>query len=365
MSDHIPFEIQSEIMKKLPVKSLLRFRSISKSCKSLIESSDFITHYSSQQQHLLVSYKDLVNNEQQHLSIVDDDSFPTQRVSVTLPPLVDDIHVNVIKIGSSHGLLCFFAKAQAVIWNPSIRKAVTVVMPPGITYATVQGFGFCRGTTDPKIVKIDNRNWWRDPASPVSTNPWKVEVFTLSTKSWRSPYSSILPRSNSIYIHGNQVDIDGCLYWLGNDSVTGAGTCCHSIVSFDMTSEEFGEVNLPESVTPCVWLTLYKLKESVAVIEEGLKGDQVVYHVWMMEDGVLKSFKKLLTISNHLLDVFIVDVRGFRRTGEPLVELEPYLGAVRGLAAYEPYSKSIRNVGIIGRKSSYYVCSYMETLLLL
>ncbi|MFS8002268.1 putative F-box domain-containing protein [Helianthus anomalus] len=221
MSDHIPFEIQSEIMKKLPVKSLLRFRSISKSCKSLIESSDFITHYSSQQQHLLVSYKDLVNNEQQHLSIVDDDSFPTQRVSVTLPPLFDDIDAN------------------AVIWNPSIRKAVTVVMPPVITYATVQGFGFCRGTTDPKIVKIDNRNWWRDPTSPVTTNPWKVEVFTLSTKSWRSLYSSILPRSNSIYIHGNQVVIDGCFYWLGNDSVTGAGTCCHSIVSFDMTSEEF------------------------------------------------------------------------------------------------------------------------------
>ncbi|MFS8015869.1 putative F-box domain-containing protein [Helianthus anomalus] len=49
MSDHIPFEIQEEIMNMLPVKSLLRFRSVCKAWSSLIESSDFITHYRSQQ----------------------------------------------------------------------------------------------------------------------------------------------------------------------------------------------------------------------------------------------------------------------------------------------------------------------------
>ncbi|MFS8015260.1 putative F-box domain-containing protein [Helianthus anomalus] len=45
MSDHIPFEIQSEIMNRLPVQSLLRFRLVCKSWRSLIESSDFIAHY--------------------------------------------------------------------------------------------------------------------------------------------------------------------------------------------------------------------------------------------------------------------------------------------------------------------------------
>ncbi|KAJ0818201.1 putative F-box domain-containing protein [Helianthus annuus] len=45
MSDNVPFEIQEEIIKRLPVKSLIRFRSVSKSWKSLIDSSNFITHY--------------------------------------------------------------------------------------------------------------------------------------------------------------------------------------------------------------------------------------------------------------------------------------------------------------------------------
>uniref|UniRef100_A0A251U1I1 Putative F-box domain-containing protein n=1 Tax=Helianthus annuus TaxID=4232 RepID=A0A251U1I1_HELAN len=54
MSDNIPFELQSEIMKRLPAESLIRFRSVCKSWKSLIHSSDFIAGYRGQQ-HLIVS----------------------------------------------------------------------------------------------------------------------------------------------------------------------------------------------------------------------------------------------------------------------------------------------------------------------
>ncbi|GKB61169.1 ribonuclease H-like domain-containing protein [Tanacetum coccineum] len=42
MSDNIPFDIQTEIIKRAPVKSVIRFRTVSKSWKSLIDSSEFI-----------------------------------------------------------------------------------------------------------------------------------------------------------------------------------------------------------------------------------------------------------------------------------------------------------------------------------
>ncbi|GKC69449.1 F-box domain containing protein [Tanacetum coccineum] len=45
MSDNIPFEIQVEIMNRLPVKSLLHFHSVSKSWKCMIDSSSFIFTY--------------------------------------------------------------------------------------------------------------------------------------------------------------------------------------------------------------------------------------------------------------------------------------------------------------------------------
>ncbi|KAJ0587214.1 putative F-box domain-containing protein [Helianthus annuus] len=109
MSNNIPLEIQTEIMKRLPVKSLLRFRSVSKSCKSLIDSSDFIKHYIGQQQHLLVRCYDCVAHfEKQPMSIVDDDSLPTQTASVTLPSLVE--YPNLI--GTSHGLFCFYGPSS-------------------------------------------------------------------------------------------------------------------------------------------------------------------------------------------------------------------------------------------------------------
>ncbi|CAH1447909.1 unnamed protein product [Lactuca virosa] len=63
MSKHeIPFHIQEEIMKRLPVKSLIQFRCVSKEWKSLIESSEFIAAHSlwchTHPQHLLVLYED-------------------------------------------------------------------------------------------------------------------------------------------------------------------------------------------------------------------------------------------------------------------------------------------------------------------
>ncbi|KAJ0693691.1 putative F-box domain-containing protein [Helianthus annuus] len=286
MSDNIPFEIQTEIMKRLPVKSLLRFRSISKSCKSLIDSSDFIKHYIGKQQHLLVRCYDCVAHfEKQSMSIVDDDSLPTQTASVTLPSLVE--YPNLI--GTSHGLFCFYGPSsrRAVIFNPCIRTTLAFAVP--------------------------------------------------------------------------RVVVDGCLYWLAIDG------CSYLIVSFDLTSEEFREVNLPDSLAQfrgSLALSLYKLRESLAVIKDGVEANKRVYHVWMMHDD---SFIKLYTInSSHSPDVSILRVCGFRKTGQPLIELsEAHPGSTSILAAYDPYSKSITYIRNDGNYSSYTVHSYMETLLLL
>ncbi|KAJ0693577.1 putative F-box domain-containing protein [Helianthus annuus] len=373
MSEHIPLAIQSEIMNRLPVKSLLQFRSICKPWKYLIESSDFIAHYSSQQQHLLVTYLHLDDNRQEYVSFVDDDddSFPQHRVSVTLPPFFKMLKYHVI-IGSSHGLICLWGVyspgVSAVIWNPSIRKAVYAVVPYMTyeeQYRSALGFGVCRKTTDAKIVIITR------PQSSIidmkSVDPWLVEVFTLSTRAWRSPYSGNFPSKSIKYIEFPVV-VDRLAH---RDSITvddGKFTTYRLIISFDMTSEEFGEVNLPDRLAHGHYRTsMYQLRESLVVIESGYEADKRVYHVWMMVDAVPKSFQKLYTMSSHSPDASLINVRGFRKTGQPLIELRAHPGDdIRILAAYEPHSKSISNLGINGRIFVYcYLYSCMETLLLL
>ncbi|MFS8015262.1 putative F-box associated interaction domain-containing protein [Helianthus anomalus] len=190
---------------------------------------------------------------------------------------------------------------------------------------------------------------------------------------WRSPYSTTnLPRKSVSFLK-KLVVVDGCLYWLARHRIAvedGIFTAYGLIVSFDMTSEEFGKVNLLDRLAHAHdyhSLSMYKRKESLVVIEPSKQHSKLVYHVWMMEDGVPKTFQKLFTISCHSPDVSSFGVRGFRKTGEPLIELQGHPGDnARILATYEPYSKSISNLGINGRKGLYYyVYSCMETLLLL
>ncbi|KAF5779542.1 putative F-box domain-containing protein [Helianthus annuus] len=382
MSDNIPFELQQLIINKLPVEPLIRFRSVCKAWKSLIDSPDFILNHikQQQQQHLLVRYQDVLNLELKYVSIADNDddtdTFPKHKVFVTLPQLVVNMGNHYTTVDSSHGLFCLFSKTvfsktdrKAVIWNPSIRKAVDVLLPDMADdeiewYRTVLGFGVCRETKDPKIVqiKIDTDIDMEDAV------PWQVEVFTLSTGVWRSAYSGNVPSKFVRFSTGEQVVVGGVVYWLASglasDRVDGGHGCDNLIVSFDLTSEEVGEVKLPGRLAHThVTLSLFKLRESLVVIEGGLEDYKLVYHVWRMEDGVPKLFEKLFTIGGHSPDGSMVSVRGFRMTGEALVDLRAHPGFVRTLAAYEPYSNSIKNLGISERHISVY--SYTETLLLL
>ncbi|GKC42321.1 retrotransposon protein, putative, ty1-copia subclass [Tanacetum coccineum] len=109
MSHYIPFEIQSEIMKRLPVKSLVQFRSVSKQWKSFIDNPKFIKNYhinhTNPQHHLLVRYK--IDSIRTYTSIIDDkNTFPKQKFPLTAPePLNLLSHAKTL--GSVDGLVCF------------------------------------------------------------------------------------------------------------------------------------------------------------------------------------------------------------------------------------------------------------------
>ncbi|GJR90497.1 F-box domain containing protein [Tanacetum coccineum] len=60
MSDNIPLEIQMEIMQRLPVNSLLQFRTVSNTWKSFIDGRNFLVSYGvrlTQPSRFLVSYE--------------------------------------------------------------------------------------------------------------------------------------------------------------------------------------------------------------------------------------------------------------------------------------------------------------------
>ncbi|KAF5764814.1 putative F-box domain-containing protein [Helianthus annuus] len=398
MSDNIPFEIQLEIMKRLPVKSLIQFRSVSKTWKSLIGSSRFITEYSSQQQHLLVRYSDSVESiihtkspnrslltrlfrrstarvpvplfEHKYVSVVDDDHHQ-HKVSMTHVPVSVKMLIYPRLISISHGLVCLYSPSThvAYLWNISIRKIAAVVVPAsanewGEEYQTALGFGVCRETSDPKIVKIRyvdpllsselmtaHLTGIRIPIDPISS---QVEVFTLSTGAWRSPYGVNLPRNSISFYLRDELVIDGVFYWLATEWIV-----TRLIVSFDMTTEEFIEITLPDGLSNINnQISMSNLRDSLVVYGYDHRVINKDFCVWTMGGGV---FTKLFTITlngNAML-------RGFRKSGEPIIAIPEEGKRGRLAVVYEPYSNHVDNLRIDGLPFSFKVYPYIETLYLL
>ncbi|GJV08452.1 beta-glucosidase 11-like protein isoform X2 [Tanacetum coccineum] len=206
MSDNIPFDIQTEIIKRVyDVKPLLRFRSVSKPWKSLIDGPEFIAGYDSrdyQPHRLLLRYK----NKIKYISFVDEQE---QDFSPNVPLLVKQLYKSTV-IGSSCGLWCLHgydtSKTElVVIWNPSIRKSVGIVVPSVLNNTTQKithfGLGVCPSTYDPTIVGI---SWdfleWEHKAVGV--------FFTLSSNTWKMIPSSNMPRESIRLRLATQVAID-------------------------------------------------------------------------------------------------------------------------------------------------------------
>ncbi|XP_076915673.1 F-box protein At5g18160-like [Bidens hawaiensis] len=329
MSGYITTEIQAEIMKLLPVKSLIRFQSVSKKWKSLIDGSEFITSHSisSGDKPLLLSCEHLVDTWKETYVLIPDATFPHHIIPLTVPVLVNRLQGPRL-LSSSHGLFCFYGintgscNTVAVVCNLSIRKAVGVVVPfkraDGMQYRNHVGFGVCPQTIDPKIV-----NFVKISRPSYETISWQVQVFSLNTRTWRRPLSSNPPPRSTIRFYSIHVYVNGFLYWLADDIITTVtnGMPKYSkpkpvIVSLDMASEEFGEITLPRSLAnrSIRNLCIYKSRESLVVIENNEEAGNRVFNIWMLKDGIPKSFTKLYTVNVSSPKAVVMGFRGEGRT---------------------------------------------------
>ena len=176
MSDYLLEEVVLEILYRLPVISLIRFRCVSKSRNSLITTSAFIDSHLTQSlslpsnsNKLIVSLGNFRTKVEYYEFIHDDnndsDSSFHQFQNVEFPL---SSYFNLI--GSVNGLFCLCEKEQIILWNPCIRKFITL---PKTNSAVINGFGFDARTNDYKVVSIAPKS------RPL------VEVYSLKEGAWR------------------------------------------------------------------------------------------------------------------------------------------------------------------------------------
>ncbi|KAM3268155.1 F-box/kelch-repeat protein like [Capsicum chacoense] len=239
MSQQIPYlptEIIFEILLRLPVKSIIKFKLVSKSFHSLLSSPHFINN------HLIFSRKKLLLLA------------PNQNLSKKTHTLCSTFyeknyvdHVNLdypVKspclftrfMGSCNGLICLSVENMIIIWNPSTRKWKKIAKEPIIMnqdYYFTYGFGYDELNDDYKLVLV-----YSSKIKNVGYN--EVKLYSLRTNSCKRIKGFV-----NGYVYSNSgVLLNNFIHWDTRKHHDFDG-CDSTIVYFDLVAERKGKIDLP------------------------------------------------------------------------------------------------------------------------
>ncbi|GMY33617.1 F-box protein CPR1 [Fagus crenata] len=333
----LPEEVILEILSRLPVKPLLRFRCVSKPWLARIDSQEFI------KLHLKQSLK---TNTNRSLLLIDcylySSDFDSLDRAIELDHPLKTPQCGTEILGSCNGLLCLYNRAEdAVLWNPSTRKykklPVSMMEVPQdvrLLRSVTYGFGYDEKSDDYKVVRLvqffaDDNDLWES----------EVKVYSLKNDSCNRVQDCPYYLYDSV---SSGTLASGALHWLVNPKVISDRT--NLILAFDLAVEEYRLVPPPD---------FYDKNSSMDV--RVLGGCLTIFchryrhrlDVWVMKEyGVKDSWMKLFSVTQpetiSSFD-FVIPVAYSKSGGEVLLGKD-----VKKLVWYDLNKKRVRNVRIQG-----------------
>ncbi|CAI9771097.1 unnamed protein product [Fraxinus pennsylvanica] len=290
----LPSEIITEILSRLPVKSLLKFMCVSKEWLSLISSPEFIKI------HLKIASNDPNFTRHRIMFTISEPRFNLKNCSLRsflYEPSTDAVKIVypgrnprtfVRVVGSCNGLICIaITENDFILWNPSVRKYkklpnVDVVMKPRLCIQ--YGFGFDEANEDYKVVGIFGRY------ENLGRYKTVVKVYSLKNDSWRR----IENFKGGTPIHDMGKFVNGKLHWLASPRTVHTSSRW-DIVSLDVEREIYGTVEQPnygEADFSAVMLGV--LGGCICVL---CNYEKTCADVWVLKDyGVKESWTKVVSI---------------------------------------------------------------------
>ncbi|KAH7835981.1 hypothetical protein Vadar_031670 [Vaccinium darrowii] len=251
-------------------------------------------------------------------------------------------------MGYVKGLFCIFEHDNYFLWNPSIRKSISLPKP-GITenkhgsFEDYLGFGFDSRTNDYKVVRVVSL--CRTKTSEVVEVPL-VEVYEIMQRlehtGW--PFTCL----------------EGAIHFTiqhrGNWSAT-------LICSFDLSDEVFKTMSLPNGL-PDGDFTTTVFKGLLSLLCHAFSDQAHNFcTIWIMKEyGVVDSWYKYVKVD---LTGGLMRVIGLRNNGHILLEGGKPGPWDRELSSYDPWNKEIKKLGINGVTGHFHVDTYEENLILL
>ncbi|XP_022765329.1 putative F-box protein At1g32420 [Durio zibethinus] len=354
-----PADMLTEILLKLPVKSILRFKCVAKTWCDLFQNPSFVSQHlsiSKKNKRLLLYYHDDNNDNILMRLFVDQNLVSYHDLHQQLPSHIADLYVFELRVDNGLICLCDEVNCRITLWNPATREFR--ILPDcypdmslkGNSSTDILGFGLDPLSNDYKVIYMAYYLMLEDIVRPP---PPRYAVYRMSTDSWR-----VLKKEDVQFLQdlsfccGNDnACVNGVCYWdiskFGSDS---------KILAFYLSTEVF---QLMESPCPKSSGKLLPLHDRISFWDTEMrdKSDKS-NEVWVLnEDG---QWTKLLKIE-PILDV--ERMFGFWINGKVFVE------SGRGqLLLYDLENEEFSELGIKvqeGGEDLLRVHSYEESLVVI
>lgn len=336
-------DIIIDILSRLPVKSLLRFRCVCKSWHTLISDSHLVRKHlrravrgvNANSSKLLISSSPLYSIDYEALEDVN--SFVAiKELHLPVPLVLDRMSI----VGSCNGLICLHEnKGDFFLWNPCTRDTLKL---PGVTYflssPMFYGFGYDSTIEDYKVIVGGTSS---SESGLLTTT---IALFTLKSGSWRT-----VQGLNYVKLNGQGCLLNEALHWVefewrweGYFNVLSS-----RIISFDLAGEKFQEM---------VPLSSYLSDQKYISIRIGTTTNclfvymfnhsnfsDIAITIWVMKEyGVKESWTKIIDIPSELFrplqGVFFLNLICILESGEVCMSYSS------GLVSYNPKENTFRSV---------------------
>ncbi|KAK1371634.1 F-box domain-containing protein [Heracleum sosnowskyi] len=319
----LPMELVAKILKRLPVKYILRCRCVKKSWHSLIQSPMFITlHLNYQKKNIITTttnrhYKYLFFQNQFaiKLTIRFDDVNCQEYCKIEFPPSLPKYAWFAV----SYGLVCVSSTLRIdsdynrniYLWNPLIQKYKTLPDSPLPSKQDWEewealAFGFVPEVNDYVVVHIIK------PCLHPNSHSLIIGVYSLNTNSWKKLRRDKVFISRLFSNDDDVVFINGAAYWVG------VNLDKHKILMcFDTKTDILSEISLPDWVPPKLMPVIYPFGQSIAYFVWEHRVNH--FDMWVLKDDLINGFvwEKKMCISTG--EDVREEVLGVRNNGEPIL----------------------------------------------
>lgn len=324
-------ELMTEILVRLPVKTLLVCKSISKPWLSLISNPSFIKshlHFVINKNPTLLEILD--PSEANPSNLVLPEILPFNGDMLALPDWLQSVEAvlrsyqrilyaiktflhekghdfsslpvcivmpsvfgNSQVVGTSccNGIICLSLTddycSVVYLWNPSIRRCKQVRVPESYVSRSRNrakiGFGYDSTSNDYKVFRTSYEK-------KLDSAQLKMQVYSANADRWREFQGPVLgnklDEEEKEFQRNNYIVINGTLYFSNGDE--------QQLITFDLHKEVFGLVSFPSFVQR-KWSDILDFKGSVAMVFESVSG----IDLWTLDDevsGQVSSWTKMFSI---------------------------------------------------------------------